>query len=178
MYKAEGIVIVWFYCCKSKCSKSYTNPWCSASKPLEVCNNGSTESWQPLSQVSHCRVVLIKPGAPNLFSEMPLAVLSLFSRHLKHQHNQHLESFLRSVDEKDSLRAWYYSAIICQVSGLQSLCYSEELAALDVCMNPFTSTFMLWWWSFPFGTKNLLWSVFDQAQQMPLRCCCFVWMQV
>lgn len=85
----------------------------------------------------------------------------------KRRHNQHLESFLRSVDEKDSLRARYYSAITRQVSGLQSLCYGEELAALDVCMNPFTSPFMLWWWSFPFGTKNLLWSVFDQAQWMP-----------
>lgn len=71
----------------------------------------------------------------------------------KCRHNQHLESFLRSVDEKDSLRAWYYSVITCQVSGLQSLCYSEELVALDVCMNPFTSAFMLWWLSFPFGTK-------------------------
>lgn len=152
MYEAEGVVIVWFYCCKSYCSKSYGNPWRSASKPFEVCNNGSTESWQPLSPFSHCGVALIKPGAAKLFRNTSVCFPCSPGTH-KHQHNQHLQSFLRSVDEKDSLRAWYYSAITCQVSGLQSLCYSEELAALDVCMNPFTSTFMLWWWSFPFGTK-------------------------
>lgn len=152
MYEGEGIVMAWFYCFKSSCSESYGNPWCSASKPLELCN-GSSESWQlwvafPIVEWHWSGLELQSSLQKHLSLLFPCSP----GTH-KCQHNQHLESFLRSVDEKGSLRAQYFPAITCQVSGLQSLCYSEELEALDVCMNPFTSTLLLWWWSFPFGTK-------------------------
>lgn len=68
-------------------------------------------------------------------------------------HNQHLQSFLRSVDEWDSLRARYYSAITCQVSGLQTLFYSEELAALDCLHEPIYLHFHPLMMELSFGNK-------------------------
>lgn len=107
----------------------------------------------PLNQVSYCRMYWSNLVLRR-YLQKSLSVLSSYSGSYKCWHNQHLESFLRCTDEKDCLRARYcYSAIICQVSGLQTLCYSEGLV-LDVCMNPFTYTFKLWWWRCSFGEKE------------------------